>query len=105
MERIGTGGLVLGLILLAAGVLQGRYRFFKDRRRGRRFYWTTSILGILCFLLDVDKVWPNALIVALLLGAMVVGSAYLITPYLKIGDRIYASNEKDREPDPPDEDR
>jgi hypothetical protein len=34
-----------------------------------------------------------------------VGSAYLASPYLKIGDRIYAWNPENRQSDPPDEER
>ena len=41
----------------------------------------------------------------LIFTALVVGSAYLTTPYLKIGDRIYASSPENRQPDPPDEER
>jgi hypothetical protein len=41
----------------------------------------------------------------LIFSAIVVASAYLTTPYLKIGDRIYASDPKNRQPDPPVEER
>jgi hypothetical protein len=37
----------------------------------------------------------------LIFTALVVGSAYFTTPYLKIGDQIYASSPENREPDPP----
>jgi hypothetical protein len=33
-------------------------------------------------------------------AAIVIWSAYLTTPYLKIGGRIYASSEENRQPDP-----
>lgn len=105
MERIELALLVAGLIFILAGASQARYRFIKDRHRGRRFYWTTSIVGILLFAAGVGKVWPNAVVVALFFSALVVGSAYLITPYLKIGGRIYSSTEENREPDPPDDER
>jgi len=39
----------------------------------------------------------------LFFAAIVAGSAYLSTPYLKIGERIYALSPDDREPDPPGE--
>jgi hypothetical protein len=42
---------------------------------------------------------------ALILGGIVVGSAYMTTPYLKIGDQIYASTPENRQPDPPVEER
>ena len=102
LERIELGLLVLGLILIAAGALQARYRYVAGRRRGRRFYWTTSGFGTLFFAVGVGKIWPNALLVTLFFAAIVAGSAYLSTPYLKIGERIYALSPSDREPDPPD---
>jgi hypothetical protein len=104
-DRIELVLLVAGLVLIAAGASQARFRYVKGRHRGRRFYWATSIAGIICFVAGVGKIWPNGVIVALLFSAIVVGSAYLITPYLKIGDRIYASTEENRQPDPPGEGR
>jgi hypothetical protein len=103
IERIEFGLLLLGLILIAAGALQGRYRFVGGRRRGRRFYWLTSVVGTVCFALGVGKIWPNGILVTVFFAAIVAGSAYLSTPYLKIGERIYALSPADREPDPPDE--
>ena len=102
LERIELGLLVLGLILIAAGALQARYRYVAGRRRGRRFYWMTSGFGTLFFAVGVGKIWPNAVLVTLFFAAIVAGSAYLSTPYLKIGERIYALSPADREPDPPD---
>ena len=102
IERIEVGLPILGLILIGAGALQARYRYVRGRRRGRRFYWLTSVIGIVCFALGVDKLWPNAVLVTLFFAAIVAGSAYLSTPYLKIGERIYALSPADREPDPPD---
>ena len=103
IERIEVGLLVLGLILIAAGALQARYRYVSGRRRGRRFYWMTSGFGTLFFAVGVGKIWPNAALVTLFFAAIVAGSAYLSTPYLKIGERIYALSPADREPDPPGE--
>ncbi len=103
IERIEVGLPVLGLILIAAGALQARYRYVRGRQRGRRFYWLTSAIGIVCFALGVDRIWPNAILVTLFFTAIVAGSAYLSTPYLKIGERIYALSPADREPDPPEE--
>lgn len=101
MERVQLGLVVIGLILIAVGWAQTRYRFVKGRSRGRRFYWTVSAAGIGCFALGVG--WPNALLVTLIFTAIVAGSAYLSTPYLKIGGRIYALSHADREPDAPDD--
>jgi hypothetical protein len=103
LERIELGSLVLGLILIAAGALQARYRYVAGRRRGRRFYWLTSVVGTVCFALGVGRIWPNAVVVTVFFTAIVAISAYLSTPYLKIGERIYALSQADREPDPPDD--
>ena len=99
-ERIELTLLATGLIFILVGAAQARYRFIADRRPGRRFYWATSIIGIVCFAAGVGRIWPNAVIVAAIFSAIVVVSAYLTTPYLKIGGRIYASSPENRQPDP-----
>ena len=101
IERVELALVVAGLIFIIAGAGQARYRFLPDRRRGRRFYWTTSIAGIICFAVGTGKIWPNGVASALIFTAIVVGSAYMITPYLKIGGQIYASTPENRQPDPP----
>jgi uncharacterized membrane protein YoaK (UPF0700 family) len=100
IERLELAATVAGLIFIIAGAAQARYRFIKDRHRGRRFYWTTSALGIICFAFGTGRLWPNAVASAVIFSAIVVGSAYMITPYLKIGGQIYSSNPENREPDP-----
>jgi hypothetical protein len=102
-ERIELTFLVTGLIFVLAGAAQARFRFISDRRAGRRFYWATSIIGIVSFAIGVGKIWPNGVAVAVIFSAIVAFSAYLTTPYLKIGGRIYASSPENREPDPPAE--
>jgi hypothetical protein len=99
-ERIELTLLATGLIFIAAGAAQARYRFIADRSPGRRFYWATSIIGIVAFAAGVGKIWPNAVVVAAMFSAIIVFSAYLTTPYLKIGGRIYASSPENRQPDP-----
>jgi hypothetical protein len=99
-ERIELTLLATGLIAIAAGAAQARYRYIRDRRPGRRLYWATSIIGIVCFALGTGQIWPNGVLAGLLFAAIVVFSAYLTTPYLKIGGRIYASSPENREPDP-----
>lgn len=100
-ERIELTLLVTGLILIVAGAAQARFRFIADRRPGRRFYWATSIIGIISFAAGVGRIWPNAVVVAAIFAGVIVFSAYLTTPYLKIGERIYASSPENRQPDPP----
>ncbi|MDT5147666.1 MAG: hypothetical protein QOC58_2311 [Mycobacterium sp.] len=99
-DRIELTMLVTGLILIAAGATQARFRYISHRRAGRRYYWTTSAIGIACFTVGVGKFWPNAVVSGLMFIAIVVGSAYLITPYLKVGGRIYAASPENRLPDP-----
>lgn len=48
----------------------------------------------------MGKLWPNAVVSALVFTAIVVGSAYLSTPYIKVRGRIYAASPENREPDP-----
>jgi hypothetical protein len=100
IERIELTLLATGLIGILASAAQARYRFIKDRRAGRRFYWATAIIGIVCFAAGTGQLWPNAIVVAAVFSAIVAFSAYLTTPYLKIGGRIYASSPENREPDP-----
>lgn len=100
IERIELTLLATGLVFVLVGAAQARWRFIADRRAGRRFYWVTSIIGIVCFVIGVGKIWPNGVLAAVIFTAVVVFSAYLTTPYLKIGDRIYASSPENRQPDP-----
>ena len=100
IERIEVTMLATGLILIAAGATQARFRYIKHRRAGRRYYWATSAIGIVCFAIGVGKIWPNAVLSVLVFTAVIVWSAYLTTPYLKIGGRIYAASPENRLPDP-----
>jgi hypothetical protein len=99
-ERIELTFIATGLIFILAGAAQARFRFIADRRPGRRFYWATSIIGIVSFALGTGRIWPNGVLAATVFAAIVVGSAYLTTPYLKVGGRIYASSRENRQPDP-----
>jgi len=99
-ERIELTLLATGLIFVLVGAAQARYRFIAERRPGRRFYWATSVIGIVCFALGTGRIWPNGILSAAIFSGIVAFSAYLTTPYLKIGGRIYASNPENRQPDP-----
>ncbi|BBX40345.1 hypothetical protein MSIM_17960 [Mycobacterium simiae] len=105
LDIIELGLVVAGLVLIIAGWAQSRFRFIAERRKGRYFYWGTSALGILFFAFGTGQLWPNGVMTTLIFGGIVVLTAYLTTPYLKIGDRIYASSPENREPDPPGEER
>ena len=99
-QRIELSLLATGLIFILASAAQARYRFIGHRRAGRRFYWATAIIGTACFAVGTGRLWPNAVCVALIFSGLLVLSAYLTTPYLKIGDKIYASLPENRQPDP-----
>ena len=105
LDIIELGLVIAGLVLILAGWAQARFRFIAERRKARYFYWGTSALGIVFFGFGTGQLWPNAVMTTLIFSALVVGSAYFTTPYLKIGDRIYASNPENRQPDPPDGER
>ncbi|OBI16834.1 MULTISPECIES: hypothetical protein [unclassified Mycobacterium] len=99
-QRIELTLLATGLIFILVSAAQARYRFIRHRRAGRRFYWATAIIGTVCFAIGTGRIWPNAVCVALIFSGLLVLSAYLTTPYLKIGGRIYASSPENRQPDP-----
>ncbi|SOX52013.1 hypothetical protein MAAFP003_675, partial [Mycobacterium ahvazicum] len=104
LDIIEFGMVIAGLILIIAGWAQARFRFISQRRKARYFYWGTSALGIVLFGFGTGQLWPNAVITTLIFSTLVLSTAYFTTPYLKIGDQIYASTPENREPDPPVED-
>jgi drug/metabolite transporter (DMT)-like permease len=93
--------VIAGLILILAGWAQSRFRFIKERRKARYFYWGTSALGVVFFGFGTGQLWPNAVMTTLIFSTIILATAYFTTPYLKIGDQIYASSPENREPDPP----
>lgn len=99
-QRIELTLLATGLIFILVSAAQARYRFINDRRAGRRFYWATAIIGIVCFAFGTGQLWPNGILAAAIFATLVAFSAYLTTPYLKIRGRIYASSPENRQPDP-----
>jgi drug/metabolite transporter (DMT)-like permease len=101
LDIIELGLVVAGLVLIIAGWAQARFRFVRERRKARYFYWGTSALGIVFFGFGTGQLWPNAVITTLIFSTVVLSTAYFTTPYLKIGDQIYASSPENREPDPP----
>lgn len=105
LDIIELGLVGAGLVLILAGWAQSRFRFIAERRKGRYFYWGTSALGIVFFGFGTGQLWPNAVMTTLIFTTLVVGTAYFTTPYLKIGDQIYASTAENREADPPVEER
>jgi hypothetical protein len=90
-------------VVLVAGV--AALFFVKNRRVERRIYWSTLIIGsILLAAALLHRGWGIAVtgFAAFMFGG--VFYAYMRTPYLKIGTRIYAFSIPDSRPDPQDED-
>jgi hypothetical protein len=84
---------MLAAVVLPTGV---------DRRFGRRMYWLGWIVGGAIAALSL---LPRGIVTVLAAyGALIFVAivwAYLWTPYLKIGGRIYAISMSDSRPDPP----
>ncbi|WP_135452773.1 hypothetical protein [Mycobacterium sp. DL99] len=92
-----------GAAIVIAGILSGI--FLNDRRLGRRTYWLSWLAGGLLMILAARMQNPDrALGIAGFSAAMSVMMAFFRTPYLKIGNTIYAASSGDRRPDPPADD-
>lgn len=73
-----------------------------DRKLGRRIYWLGWLINTSCFSLGaLQRGWQPSLGFGLLCVFVAVFYAYMRTPYLKIGGRIYALSLIDSQPDPP----
>lgn len=71
-----------------------------DRKLGRRIYWLGWLVNTLCFsLAALQRGWQPSLGFGLLCVFVAVFYAYMRTPYLKIGGRIYALSLNDSQPD------
>ena len=73
-----------------------------DRGLARRIYWLGWLVNALCFSAGaLPRGWQPSLGFGLLCVFVAVFYAYMRTPYLKIGGRIYALSRLDSQPDPP----
>jgi hypothetical protein len=89
-------GVCAGLVAAVASV------FVSDRRRDRRIYWLGWLIATSCISFAVlPRGWQASLAIGLLGAFAAVVYAYLRTPFLKIGGRIYALSITDSRPDPP----
>lgn len=71
-----------------------------DRRLARRIYWLGWLVNTLCFSVGaLQQGWQPSLGFGLLCVFVAVFYAYMRTPYLKIGGRIYALSAADSQPD------
>lgn len=72
-----------------------------DRKLSRRVYWLGWLVTTTCFcLFALQGGWRPSLGFGLLCVFVAVFYAYMRTPHLKIGDRIYALSALDSQPDP-----
>jgi hypothetical protein len=92
--------LVVVILCLVTGFVLDFFGI--SRSTQRRIYWASACLAAVSGFLMVYPNWKTGLgIAALLLSAMTV-MAYVSTPYLKIGGKIYALTVADSRPDPED---
>jgi hypothetical protein len=91
------------LIVVACVVISFVQSFFKHSRSSqRRIYWTCARVAAVAGFFAVYPDWKKGSGFALFaLGAMMV-MAYVYTPYIKIGGKIYALTVQDSRPDPED---
>lgn len=73
-----------------------------SRNAQRRIYWAAAGLASVCGFASGYPNVKNAVGVAVMLLAAMTFMAYVSTPYIKIGGKIYALALGDRQPDPPD---
>lgn len=89
-------GVGAGLVASMASV------FVRDRRLDRKIYWLGWLIATSCISFAVlPRGWQASLAIGLLGVFAAVLYAYLRTPFLKIGGRIYALSINDSRPDPP----
>jgi len=102
VRQINVQHLFLGLIILCfvAGLTLDFFNL--SRSTQRRFYWAGAGLAAIAGFLMVYPNLKNAIGIAVTLFATMTLIAYLSTPYIKIGGRIYALTTGDQQPDPED---
>lgn len=104
---LGVGSLSAGDMLFAAGAVIGGIGVVllfiaNDRRLERRIFWTCCILALVLWSVAlVPRGWATAVGFFVAFLGILTFWAYLRTPYLKIGGRIYAFSIQDSHPDPP----
>jgi uncharacterized membrane protein YhaH (DUF805 family) len=88
-----------GLAVVLVGMVGGA--FLDGRRRQRRAYWLSWLTGGAIMMFADHLNGGSGLMIGALLAVMSVMIAFFKSPYLKIGNRIYAVSLEDRRPDPP----
>lgn len=88
-------------VVIGAGTV-GLLAYVPDRRTKRRIYWSGWIASAACAALSLlPRGAKTTAIVFIGFTLVTIFWAYLTTPYLKIGSRIYAFSMLDSRPDPP----
>ncbi|WP_156613849.1 hypothetical protein [Mycobacterium sp. 852002-51961_SCH5331710] len=96
-ESMFVGGVAIGLIGMLATA------FVRKVQYARRLYWCSWLMaGTLVALATLDRGFASASLMAVAAGAFALMYAYLRTPYLKLGNRIFAYTIPDSRPDPPE---
>jgi hypothetical protein len=93
----------VGLAILLVGLLLPGWNTARASKRAtkRRVYWTATGIAIpVLFAAGLPDMQSGVAFVAMALILMV-GWAYVRTPNIKIGDRIYSIDPRNTEPDPP----
>jgi hypothetical protein len=95
--------LIAGFVAVVAATLTTAV-FVKRRSLERRIYWAGWIIGTPCMSLAIlARGWRVVIAAALLCVFVAVVYAYFRTPYLKLGNRIYAFTILDSQPDRPED--
>jgi hypothetical protein len=94
--------LFLGVVIVcfAAGLTLDFFNL--SRSTQRRLYWAGAGLAAIAGFLMVYPNLKSAIGIAVMLFATMTLMAYVSTPYIKIGGKIYALTVGDRQPDPED---
>ncbi|HEY3997123.1 MAG TPA: hypothetical protein VGM40_14315 [Mycobacterium sp.] len=86
-------GVCAGLIAAVGSVT------VKSREFERRLYWVGWLIAAVCFALAaLPRGWPGSIGIGFLALFAALLYAYLRTPYLKIGDRVYSVISIEEEP-------
>jgi hypothetical protein len=103
--RVSTFSLGLfygGVALLAAGLVVPGWNTARVSKRAmkRRIYWAaTAVAVVVLFIAGLPDLQSSFAFVSMALVLMG-GWAYVRTPNVKLGGRIYAMDPRNREPDP-----
>lgn len=98
-DNAATVAITVGFCLILAAIYIGRTQLIPNRRWGRRVYWSSFLAGTLIFTAATATSLSKAVPIIAVWAALAVFYAFVATPYLKIGDRIYAMTAANRTPE------